>query len=180
MVKKVPVLPGIVQDHAELFEYFISRSHWITQTLLSCLSDALKLDNVVRSHRDGEPSNTGLVLVYDPPCTELADDGRHTDGGSLTLFFHEQWGLQLELPETKDWAFVEPRAGHVVVNIGDWLQFQSGNKLKSGMHRVIKLDGGLKKMSFAILYFLRPENAIKKSEDKNEELQAENGTTKDL
>jgi len=176
MVQKAPVLPGIVHNHVELFEHFTSLSHYITHVLLSCLSDALMLgddDRLEKSHRDGEPSNTALKMLYYPTNTNLANagDNKHTDSGSLTLLFAEQWGLQVELPETQNWAFVEPRAGHAIANVADSLHFLSRKRLYSCMHRVAQPGGGCQKESrFSIVYFLRPENATKFEETDEKEV----------
>lgn len=88
----------------------------------------------------------------------------HTDIGSLTLLFAQQWGLQVlcpsdtPCPETGEkfqWRFVEPRAGHAIINIGDTLRFLSGYKLRSALHRALPLDTGDR---YSVAYFLRPSD----------------------
>jgi hypothetical protein len=67
LVKKATILSGTVHNNHRLLESFVSLPHYITKTLLSCLSDALKVDNYVRfenHHRDSEPSNTTLSLLH--------------------------------------------------------------------------------------------------------------------
>lgn len=105
-MKKATILSGTVHNNHRLLESFVSLSHYITKTLLSCLSDALKVDNYVRfenHHRDSEPSNTTLSLLHYPKNADLAEVGhnKHTDIGSLTLLFSERRGLQVVMPETK-------------------------------------------------------------------------------
>lgn len=161
MVQKTLVLPAILQDHANLFEQFTLFSHYIAQTMLSCLSNALKLHGAARfenSNRDSEPSDSGLKLVCEPTQETLADvtENKHTDGGTLTLLFSEQWGTQLELPETKRWAFIEPKPGHALINVADSLDRLSGGRLHSCLHRVTQPVDGFQKRLF-VLYFLRPE-----------------------
>jgi len=162
--QKSPALPGVVHDHADLFCRFISLSHYVTQTVLSSLSDALNLNGAVRlekSHREGEPSNTILTLLHYPKSTDAASVGhnKHTDIGSLTLLFSDQWGLQVLLPDTKNWTFVQPKAGHTIVNIGDSLRFLSGKRFRSCVHRVVPPGGGCQEESrYSIAYFLRPES----------------------
>jgi isopenicillin N synthase-like dioxygenase len=164
MLRRSPALPSIVYDHGELFYRFISLSHYVTQTVLSCLSDALNLGDAVRlekSHRDGEPSNTILTLLHYPKITDAASVGhnKHTDIGSLTLLFSDQWGLQVLLPDTTNWTFVQPKAGHAIVNIGDSLRFLSGKRVRSCVHRVVPPGGGCQEESrYSIAYFLRPES----------------------
>ena len=147
MIQGAPELPAVVHQNITLFSRFISLSHYVTQTLLSCLSDALQLgdsDRLEKSHRDGEPSNTTLTMLHYPEDTNAVNVGhnKHTDIGSLTLLFTEQWGLQVLEPETKNWTFVQPKAGHAVVNAGDSLRFLSGKRLRSCVHHVVPPGGG--------------------------------------
>jgi len=81
---------------------------------------------------------------------------QHTDIGSLTLLFSEQWGLQVQPPGTDKWEFIQPREGHAVINVGDSLRFASGKKLYSCIHRVVPTDNPHPRYSIA--YFLRPEH----------------------
>ena len=166
IVQKTPILPSVVHDNFKLFASFVSHSHYVTQTLLRCLSDALKVGDSVRfekSHRDGEPSNTAVAILHYPKnfSADSVGQNKHTDIGSLTLVFTEQWGLQVLLPETKTWTFIEPRPGHAVVNIGDALRFMSGRRLNSSLHRIIPPSDWCQKESrYSIVYFLRPENSF--------------------
>lgn len=165
LLARSPELADSVQESFKLFDTFISLSHFITNTLLSCLSDALSLESTRRLeeyHREGEPTNTTLVLLHYPKQEDESTVGhnKHTDIGSLTLLFTEQWGLQVLTPEQKRWAWVEPRPhGHATINVGDSLRFLSGKKLYSCVHRVIPVDGKKQKEDrYSIAYFLRPEN----------------------
>jgi isopenicillin N synthase-like dioxygenase len=165
MVGKSLVPPSILIEHAGLLERFLSLSHRITYTMLSRLSDALNLVGDHRfenSHREGEPTDTALKLIYEPTQACLADvvENKHTDFGTLTLLFGEQWGLHVELPETNTWGFVEPRAGYAVVNVADSLEHLSGKKLHSGVHRITQLVDVLQERYY-IVYLLRPESGIK-------------------
>lgn len=146
MIEKSPRLPSSVQQNIELFDRFISLSHYLLKTLLISLSDVLGLDSIHRfehSHREGQPTNTTLVLLRYPKNSDVQHVGhnKHTDIGSLTLLFSNQWGLQVMTPEKKEWAFVQPRANHAVINVGDSLRFLSGKRLYS--------------------CFLRPENDVR-------------------
>lgn len=177
ILQKTPLVPG-TSNHG-LFDSFVSISQHITQSILCCLSYALKLDGSARFerfHRDGEPSNTTLGLIHYPENTDPAYAGhnKHTDVGSLTLLFSEQWGLQLLAPKTEHWAFVEPRRGHAVVNIGDSLRFLSGRRLCSALHRVVPFNNGYQNSSrYSIAYFLRPENGVKFVDSDGKEVSAQ-------
>ncbi len=158
------VLPQTLQDHAELINRFASLCYSINQTMLSCLSDALKLDEASRfenRHRGDRPSDTALNIYSAPTKRNLVDvaDSTHTDGGTLTLLFGDEWGIEMEHPETKTWAFIEPKPGCALINVGDFLQSVSGNKLHSCRHRITQPVDGFQKRYYAVSY-LRPEKAV--------------------
>ena len=166
MVEKSPNLPLSVQQNVELFDRFISLSHYLLKTILSCLSDALNLDGTHRfehNHRDGQPTNTTLVLLHYPKNSDARHIGhnKHTDIGSLTLLLSNQWGLQVMTPEKREWTFIQPRANHAIINIGDSLRFLSGKRLYSCLHRVIPVNGACQEEDrYSIAYFLRPESDV--------------------
>lgn len=158
------VLPKPLENHALLLERFSSLCHTANQTMLSCLSDALKLRDDRRfenSHRDDRPSGTALNLIYAPMKRQRPSiaDTTHTDGGTLTLLFCDKWGIMVEHPETKAWAFVEPKPGCALINVGDFLQALSGNKLHSCRHCITQPVDGFQPRSY-IVSFLRPEKSI--------------------
>jgi len=131
--------------------------------MLTTLSDILSLkDNASfqACHRNDKPSNTTLVLLHYPKqgLQEGMGHNKHTDIGTLTLLFTEQWGLQLQQPGSVDseWKFVAPLDGHAIVNVGDSLRFLSEKKFNSCLHRVVPVTSNEDRYSIA--YFLRPEN----------------------
>jgi isopenicillin N synthase-like dioxygenase len=78
----------------------------------------------------------------------------HTDIGTLTLLFNNQWGLQVNCGDS--YKYVRPSERHAIVNVGDCLRFMSGNKLKSVLHRVAPPALTYPRSSFG--YFLRPDD----------------------
>lgn len=157
-------IPHTLHDHAMLLKRFSSLCRSVNMTMLSCLSDALQLDEGSRfenCHCDDRPSDTALNLIYAPTKRKLADvgDTTHTDSGTLTLLFCDQWGIMLEHPQTKAWAFVEPKPGCALINVGDFLQSLSGNKLHSCRHSVSQPVDGFQRRYYVVSY-LRPEKAI--------------------
>jgi isopenicillin N synthase-like dioxygenase len=164
MIQGNLVLPKALDDHASLFKRFSSTCHSVSLTMLSCLSDALQLDGdsrFERNHSDEKPNDTGLKLLSDTTKSRRADatDNTHRDTGTLTLVFTTDWAIMLEHPETKTWAFAEPKPGCALVNVADSLQSLSGNKLHSCRHRVTQASDGEEKRYF-IAYFLRPDRFI--------------------
>ena len=164
------VLPSILRSHRQLLQNFAHNGRTISKTLLSHLSETLNSGSTAAAggrrledhHRDDQPSDSGLKLYYEPAKSKLADvkDNEHIDSGTLTLFFYKQWNIQLLLPGTRQWAFVEPKPGHVLVNVADTLQALTGKALHSGLHRVTQPHDGFEKRYF-VAYFMRPEHAVK-------------------
>jgi isopenicillin N synthase-like dioxygenase len=137
--------------------------------MLSALSTALGLrgyDRFETSHRNGHKSNSTLAMFRYIPgdITSSKEVGhqKHTDIGSLTLLFSEQWGLQVQRPGPENhekWEFIEPRPGYAVINVGDSLRFASGHQLYSCIHQVVPINTD--EHRYSIAYFLRPENEAK-------------------
>jgi len=156
-----------VRNNLSLFHDFVTASHFITQTILMCLSNALDLSGSARfenNHHADRSSTTTLVLLHYPKNFDDTYSGhnKHTDIGSLTLLFTPQWGLQLLSPikKSKSWLWVEPRPGHAVINVGDSLRFLSGKRFKSCLHRVFPTGEVYQEEDrYSIAYFLRPESA---------------------
>lgn len=178
MIAKSLTLPGTVREKLDLFDSFISGSHFITMTILSCLSNILYLKDTSRfehSHRDNIPSNTTMVLLRYPKQTingANVGHNKHTDIGTLTLLFSEQWGLQVLSPETNSWAFIAPRPGHAIINVGDSLRFLSGKRLNSCLHRVIPVSESQREHRYSIAYFLRPESGVMFEDSEGKEVTA--------
>ncbi len=168
MAAKKLSLPAPFAKGQPLVERALWQSDTVVQTLLARLSDALGLDGEQRfeqRHRVDAPSNTSLKLIWEPMKSRLADvvENKHTDMGTLTLLFSDQWGLHIELPGAEEqqaaaWAFVEPRPGTAVVNVADALQALSGNKLHSGLHRITQPSDGYARRYY-VAYMFRPEIA---------------------
>jgi isopenicillin N synthase-like dioxygenase len=72
-----------------------------------------------------------------------------------------------------DWAYVPPKPGHAVINVGDSLRFLSHMKFRSAVHCVVTVDDQPPKISpsasttlkqgldrYSIAYFLRPEDDV--------------------
>lgn len=169
--KADPNLPGIIKGEVEILRNFISGSNIITKTMLACLSNALGLQGAERlenSHRNDHKSNSTLAMFRYIPG-DLSKDKcvghqKHTDIGSLTLLFSEQWGLQVQRPGTNDWGFVEPKKGHAVINVGDSLRFASGQRLYSCIHQVVPMD--IKEDRYSVAFFLRPDDDAKYRDSK--------------
>jgi isopenicillin N synthase-like dioxygenase len=74
--------------------------------------------------------------------------GAHKDSGLLSLLLQdEQGGLQVET--ARGWVDVVPRAGTLVVNIGELLELASDGYLRATLHRVITPAAGRERISAA-------------------------------
>ncbi|PVI04055.1 2og-Fe oxygenase family protein [Periconia macrospinosa] len=164
-------LPSIIKDNhdVKVFDDFVAGFNIITKTMLSALSTSLGLQGGERFenlHRTNHKSNSTLAMFrYIPGDIKTSKEvghQKHTDIGSLTLLFSEQWGLQVQRPGPQDhekWEFIEPKPGHAVINVGDSLRFASGHQLYSCIHQVVPIDN--LEDRYSIAYFLRPENEAK-------------------
>ncbi|CAN8096149.1 unnamed protein product [Discula destructiva] len=166
-----PNLPLIVSSPADIatISNFVASANIATKTILASLSTAMNLPKDARFetlHRNEHKSNSTLALLHYPPIHDAAasrDVGHqvHTDIGSLTLLFCDEWGLQAQAPGAgSSFAYIEPRPGLAVVNVGDSLRFASGHRLNSCVHQVVPVPGQAEDR-YSICYFLRPENEAK-------------------
>ncbi|KAK0102005.1 hypothetical protein ONS95_001189 [Cadophora gregata] len=158
-------LPLQFQKNCSLTSYYISTCEYIVDVLLHRLSDVLDLKgdlNLAQDHCHDKPSDTILALLSYPG--QLTHQ-KHTDLGSLTVLFSDQWGLQVIAPQTSQWEWVEPRVNHAVINIGDTLRFLSGKKLYSCVHRVTREGrAGEEGHRYSIAYLLRPNDTTEFSD----------------
>jgi isopenicillin N synthase-like dioxygenase len=149
----------------ELFNRFIPLCDSVLRTVLHGLSTAItgQSDEFDAAHDPGNANNSTLMLLHYPKQSGSTNVGhnKHTDLGSLTLVLTRQGGLQVWMPETMTWQFVEPRVGHAVVNVGDSLRFLSGNRLYSALHRVLPTERQTLESRYSICYFLRPGDEVK-------------------
>jgi isopenicillin N synthase-like dioxygenase len=180
-----PLRLGFASDYRNLFQRFTNSAYFTLMTILERLSDTCKLagdDCLEYFHRDDRPSCSSLALFHYPKQSDVdngAGHNKHTDLGTLTFQLCEQWGLQVLMSNEQgnqgkgDWAYVPPKPGHAVINVGDSLRFLSHMKFRSAVHRVVNVDDQPPKISpsastklkqgldrYSIAYFLRPEDDV--------------------
>ncbi|KAI1127807.1 2OG-Fe(II) oxygenase family oxidoreductase [Nemania abortiva] len=155
-------LPDGLNTHLDVFQRDLELSHAVTILILSCLSDLLKPTRRFEDYHRGNMASQSTMMYfrYAKQHDQTAGVGHnmHTDLGTLTLLYCEQWGLQVYSQTNDTWAYVEPKPGHYVVNVGDALRFISGNQLLSALHRVVPVPGHEAEYRYSTAYFLRPEN----------------------
>jgi isopenicillin N synthase-like dioxygenase len=85
--------------------------------------------------------------------------GAHKDSGLLSLLVQDDvGGLQVETPQ--GWMDVEPRAGTLVVNIGEILELASDGYLRATLHRVITPPAGRERISAAFFMGARLDATV--------------------
>lgn len=158
---------------------------------MSSLSNSLELPHgrgLEDHHRMMYPSPdiVRLLKYHKQPMEERgASHTPHTDLGSLTFLFTKQPGLQiLEDGEGdtngvrggvdggaggvgglekggKEWAWVEPKQGHIIVNLGDGMSLLTDGYLHSCLHRVGPLPGRAMGERYSFAYLQRAEGWTK-------------------
>jgi 2OG-Fe(II) oxygenase superfamily len=139
-------LPEGLNGDIDLFRRDLESSHTVTTTLLSCLSDLLKPATRFEDYHRGNEASQSIMMYFRYAKQSKEKDSSvghnmHTDLGTLTLLYCEQWGLQVYNQTSNTWAHVLPKPGLYVVNVGDALRFISGNQLLSALHRVVPVPG---------------------------------------
>jgi isopenicillin N synthase-like dioxygenase len=149
----------------ETIKDFIASCHDVATVIFASLSASLDLPpgaGIDKYHRFSDPSPDILRLLkyraIDAEDTYRVPQTPHTDLGSLTLLFTCTPGLQVlsRSAGNDKWKFVEPKEGHVVVNIGDALTLMTNGVLKSSLHRVGPPPGQAMLERYSFAYLMRP------------------------
>lgn len=101
----------------------------------------------------GEARTSTVRLNYYPyedPLTGAESEGiaplgdmalhHHTDPGVLTLLLQDMTGGLQTLSRQDGWIDVPPRAGTIVVNLGDTLQVWTNDVYRAAVHRVVPMS----------------------------------------
>ena len=134
---------------------FAEKSDWLAKLLLDAL--LTEIDQKGLNEMVAKPGDSGLKFISAPTNVrrEDAPDTTHTDGGIITLLWCPQTSSQIRDRDTGEWTWVEPRAGHALVNVADALQDKTGGRLHSSVHRVSQPGDGVEERHF-LSYYLRP------------------------
>jgi len=84
-----------------------------------------------------DPLSTLRLLHYRPTSEGSRGCAAHTDYGTCTALLQDEvGGLQIKLPDGR-WIDVDPLEDSYVTNLGDMLQYWSGRRWRSTVHRVV-------------------------------------------
>lgn len=174
---KTQVIPSTLENHLPAIYEFQETCRSICLEILNLLAISLGLskDIFTSQHMAKEDDLSILRMLYyasqpsnpeNPSGSASIRAGAHSDYGSLTLLFQESdgpTGLQVltssETDPTSSWKDVAVQPGAILVNIGDALEFWTGGKLKSTVHRVIQPThpSHHHPTRFSIAYFCQPD-----------------------
>ncbi|WOG83246.1 hypothetical protein DCAR_0102421 [Daucus carota subsp. sativus] len=116
---------------------YLSHILELGDTLIELFSEALGLEVDHLKAMECTKGHNTVCGHYYPACPqpELTTGIRkHSDSTFITILLQDQiGGLQILHGDT--WVDVEPIAGALVVNVGDFLQIVSNDKFKSVVHR---------------------------------------------
>jgi isopenicillin N synthase-like dioxygenase len=119
--------------------------------LVRALASSLEQDEHVLEPLYKDDPHMLVKLIRYPGRDLTASDqgvGAHKDSGILTLLLQdEQGGLQVQTGQ--GWVDVAPRAGTLVVNIGEILELASDGYFRATLHRVITPPTGRERVSAA-------------------------------
>lgn len=158
--------PRPIAENMSTVKAFMSSCTGYSQVIFRTLSDVMSLETHERFesfHRPSHPSpDIVRFLKYHEHRLSTAapyvPQVPHTDLGSLTFLFAPSPGLQILRPDVKEWAYVQPRACHAVVNLGDALSMLTGGFLRSSLHQVGPLPGTDMQERYSFAFLMRPEN----------------------
>eukprot|EP00732_Lithocolla_globosa_P003038 Lithocolla_globosa_v1_NODE_2243_length_2092_cov_5.676485.p1 type:complete len:346 gc:universal NODE_2243_length_2092_cov_5.676485:156-1193(+) len=161
--------PPPIQPCRNRIRTFMTSAHGVALTILHLLTETFGLpdESLTSLHHIEQRSGDHVRLTLSTPSPKLASNpgsvilGEHTDFGSVTMLFNRAGGLQVKLPSTTTWKYVRPQQGYAVINLGDALVKLLGNRVHSGLHRVVIPPGteaGLPRSS--VVYFVRPNSQV--------------------
>ncbi|KAJ6259924.1 Oxidoreductase vrtI [Drechslerella dactyloides] len=162
LVKGDLKLPETLHHSRYTMKYFSEICHSAGLTILRSLSIALPASLPFEdAHRKGKSSDSGLKIISEPCIEDRSKviENKHTDSGSLTFSFYNDWGIHVQLRDGS-WGYTAAVEGCAVINVADSLEWLSDGKLRSPLHRVTQPTDGAKKRYF-LTYFLRPEYTFK-------------------
>ncbi len=130
--------------------------------LLRAFAAALGQNEEVFEPLHGNDPHILVKLIRYPGRDRTSSDqgvGAHKDSGLLSLLLQDdQGGLQVQT--ANGWVEVAPRAGTLVVNIGELLELASDGYLRATLHRVLTPPPGRERLSAAFFLGARLDATV--------------------
>lgn len=155
-----------IQDYTSTAEEYYSACQDVGYTLMQVLSLYLSHDgkeseyisDLFRS-KDGSKTDDSHMRHICYPGTAKRMACEHTDSNMLTLL-PAATGGGLELLNNKgEWMAVKTFDGDLVINAGDMLNFISGGKIKSTLHRVENKYKDSSRSRYSMPFFFHPDHS---------------------
>ncbi|KAH7357207.1 hypothetical protein BKA65DRAFT_393146 [Rhexocercosporidium sp. MPI-PUGE-AT-0058] len=175
-------LPSWLEEHEDLFKEMQTDAYAIEQIILGIFERELEIEagTMAKTHQFDAPTYSFLRILRYPPAGTVvhAEDSKenirsrprvfaHRDVVSIAMLFTWVSGLQIPVPDaemidsetpTEDsWRWIEPKAGYLMVNLGDAMPVFTNGVLKSGLHRVVTPAGDQSNLDrVSVLFTGRP------------------------
>jgi len=157
--------PQPVNECRGELETFMRSCHNVITVVARALSEQLGLpsDLLPSLHRIDRTGGDQARVTHAPPVSsDVITLGEHTDFGSITVLFNQLGGLQVLNPDSHEWRYVKPQPGCAIINLGDAIVKLVGEKLYSGVHRVVGPPGEQSKCPrHSVVYFSRPNGDVR-------------------
>ncbi|KAJ7814527.1 hypothetical protein B0H14DRAFT_2850356 [Mycena olivaceomarginata] len=180
---RVSHLPDAGKRYVSDFRSFIKYNHYfLLRRVLAILSLGMGLpqDTLWDLHHRGGTSDDGALgtedndeivwnhskdhlryAIYHPPSEEDREKKKHlwipghTDLGSVSFLYSQPIaGLQILSPDG-EWRYIRHYPEHIIVNLGDSLEFLTGGLLKAVPHRVMEPPSDQRHLDrLGIFYFV--------------------------
>ena len=148
---------------------FFEAATSVAERTLNLVYRALAGDSVdLKALPPGDGRTSTVRLNYYPMTDPLSAGERvavadlgdmalhhHTDPGVLTLLLQDMTGGLQTLSQEDGWIDVPPKAGTIVVNLGDSLQVWTNDVYRAAVHRVLPMRGTGR---YSTPYFYNPGN----------------------
>lgn len=157
--------PEQIQGFQSLMQTYMEQCAALSEHLRTLLVQSLGSTSIQDDAPFGEDHSSFLRLNHYPLCANPAPEdadfvpaegelgiSHHTDAGALTLLLQSDVaGLQFY--HEKRWHTVQPKAGALMVNIGDVVQVWSNDQYPAPLHRVI---ASATQQRYSAAYFYNP------------------------